>query len=49
MEKTPEQLVKLDTLYFRQLWRKNFDGVTGFASGMHWDDAEGRLCSVRNL
>lgn len=40
MEKTPEQLVKLDTLYFRQLWRKNFDGVTGFASGMHWDDAK---------
>lgn len=36
MEWQPEQLIKLDTTYFRQLWQKNFDGVTGFASGMHW-------------
>ena len=38
MQWQPEQLVKLDTTYFRQLWQKNFDGVTGFASGMHWDE-----------
>lgn len=40
MEKTPEDIVRYDTLYFRQLWHKQFDGVTGFASGMHWDDAK---------
>lgn len=39
MEKTPEEIIKYDTLYFRQLWHRQFDGVTGFASGMHWDDS----------
>lgn len=36
----PEDLVKLDTLYFRQLWQRNFDGVTGFAAGTHWDESQ---------
>lgn len=40
MEKDPETIIKLDTLYFRALWHKKFDGVTGFASGMHWVDAQ---------
>nr|HML47148.1 hypothetical protein [Clostridia bacterium] len=39
MEKTPEQIIKLDTLWFRALWHKQFDGLTGFRSGMHWDDS----------
>ena len=40
MEWQPEQLIKLDTTYFRQLWHKQFDGVTGFAAGMHWVEQE---------
>ena len=34
---SPEQLVKLDTLWFRQLWFETIDGLSGFASGKHWD------------
>lgn len=39
MEKDPETIIKLDTLYFRSLWHKQYDGITGFSSGMHWDDS----------
>ncbi len=39
MPLTPESLVKLDTLYFRQLWHQQFDGLVGFRSGMHWQDS----------
>ncbi len=39
MPKTPEQLIKLDTLFFRQLWHQQFDGLVGFRAGMHWEDS----------
>jgi len=37
MQWTPEQLVKLDTLWFRQQWFETIDGLCGYASGKHWD------------
>ncbi len=40
MEKDPETITRLDTLYFRSLWRRQFDGVTGFSSGMHWVESQ---------
>ena len=49
MEWQPEDLVKLDTLYFRQLWQRQFDGVTGFQSGMHWDEAQAAFVKSRNF
>ncbi len=47
MEKSPEEIIRLDTLWFRSLWHKQFDGVTGFASGMNWD--ESAAAYVKNL
>ncbi len=40
MHFSPEEIIKLDTLYFRTLWHKQFDGVTGFANGYHWVESE---------
>ena len=49
MQWQPEQLVKLDTLYFRQLWQRCFDGVTGFQAGMHWVESEAAFVKSRNF
>lgn len=43
----PEELMKLDTLYFRTLWHRKFDGVTAFANGYHWVESEAAF--VKNL
>ncbi|GHU73193.1 hypothetical protein AGMMS49992_10990 [Clostridia bacterium] len=40
MQFSPEELIRLDTLYFRQLWRKKYDGLTGFSGYMHWDESQ---------
>ena len=40
MRYAPEQVTKLDTLYFRSMYRKLFDGVTGFSAGRHWVESE---------
>ena len=37
MPRSPEELIKLDVLWFRQLYhKKHEDGVTGFVNGMNW-------------
>ena len=38
MERTPEELIKLDTLFFRSMWHRQMDGITGFAGGLNWDE-----------
>jgi len=37
MQWSPEELIRLDTLWFRQLWYETIDGLKGFATGKHWD------------
>ena len=41
MKWQPEELIRLDTLYFRQLWTKRYDGLIGFAGCMYWNEPEG--------
>jgi hypothetical protein len=38
MERSPEEIIRLDTLYFRQMWTRRYDGLTGFDAGMHWNE-----------
>ncbi len=49
MQKSPEMVEKLDTLFFRSLWMKLFDGVTGFQTGMHWVESEAAFVKSRNF
>ena len=48
MEKSPEEIIRLDTLWFRQLWHEKFDGLIGFSSGMNWDEASSAFLKSRN-
>lgn len=41
MSYSPERVRQLDMLYRRQLWHRMYNGITGFASGMNWNDAQG--------
>ena len=41
MPYSPERVRQLDMLYRRQLWHRMYNGITGFASGMNWNDAQG--------
>ena len=49
MEKSPEELIHLDTTFFRSLWQRMFDGLTGFQSGMHWVEEEAAFVKSRNF
>ena len=40
MRYPPEEVTRLDTLFFRTLWQRLYDGVTGFKSGKHWVEAQ---------
>ena len=40
MPYTPEKVEQLDTLYFRSMWHRLPDGVTGFKAGKHWVESE---------
>lgn len=41
MRFTPERVKELDLLWFRQLWRKRYNGLVGFADGMNWSNEIG--------
>ncbi len=49
MEKTPEMVEKLDNLFFRSLYQRLFDGVTGFQTGMHWVESENAFIKSKNF
>lgn len=38
MGMTPERVRQLDLLYFRAMWTRRYSGLTGFCTGLNWDD-----------
>jgi len=38
MERTPEQVRKLDLLFFRSMWTRRYSGLVGFCTGLNWDE-----------
>lgn len=40
MKRSPEEIIRLDTCFFRSLWQRRHDGLTGFQTGMHWEESE---------
>ena len=40
MEKSPEEIRRLDLLFNRQCFLRRFDGTVGFVNGIHWVEAE---------
>lgn len=41
MKYTPERVKQLDLLLFRQLWRRKYNGLVGFAGGLNWSEKDG--------
>ena len=48
MEKTPEQVQKLDLLFMRSMWRKRYNGLVGFQNGINWDEETGSFVKIHN-
>ncbi len=42
MPYSPERVKQLDMLFRRQLWHRRYNGITGFANGLKWSDAQGQ-------
>ena len=49
MQKSPEEIIRLDTCFLRSLWQRKPDGVTGFQTGMHWVESENAFVKSTNF
>ena len=45
----PEDLIRLDTTFFRQSWRRKSDGLVGFTVAMYWDEEKCQFIRTHNF
>ncbi len=45
----PEELIKLDTTFFRSMWQKRSDGLTGFSMCLHWNEERSQFLRKEEL
>jgi len=48
MEKTPERVRQLDLLFFRFMWTRRYSGLTGFCTGLNWDETTSAFAKHSN-